>query len=100
MAVTYLKIYFLGPPFLFMYNVLSSMFNALGKSRIPLYFLIFSSVFNIILDWIFVADFHLDVAGVAWATFDRAGISVVRSFTVLLKVLGKLEGNAEWYFCT
>lgn len=41
MSVTYLKIYFLGLPFLFMYNVLSSMFNALGKSRIPLYFLIF-----------------------------------------------------------
>lgn len=98
MAVTYLKIYFLGLPFLFMYNVLSSMFNALGKSRIPLYFLIFSSVFNIILDWIFVADFHLDVAGVAWATLIAQGVSVVGSFTVLLKVLGKLEGNADGIF--
>ena len=73
MSVTYLKIYFLGLPFLFMYNVLSSMFNALGKSRIPLYFLIFSSVFNIVLDWIFVANFHLDVAGVAWATLIAQG---------------------------
>ena len=44
MSVEYLNIYFLGLPFLFMYNVLSSMFNALGKSKIPLYFLIFSSV--------------------------------------------------------
>ena len=35
-AVTYLNIYFMGLPFLFMYNVLSDMFNALGKSRIPL----------------------------------------------------------------
>lgn len=34
-ATTYLNIYFLGLPFLFMYNVLSSMFNALGRSRIP-----------------------------------------------------------------
>ena len=50
MAVEYLNIYFLGLPFLFMYNVVSSMFNALGKSKIPLYFLIFSSVLNIILD--------------------------------------------------
>lgn len=40
-AVTYLNIYFLGLPFLFMYNILSSMFNALGESRIPLYLLIF-----------------------------------------------------------
>lgn len=98
MAVTYLKIYFLGLPFLFMYNVLSSMFNALGKSRIPLYFLIFSSIFNIILDWIFVADFHLDVAGVAWATLLAQGISVLGSFFVLLKVLKTLDGNADGIF--
>ncbi|MBR5000854.1 MAG: MATE family efflux transporter, partial [Firmicutes bacterium] len=49
-AQTYLNIYFLGLPFLFMYNVLSSQFNALGRSRIPLYLLIFSSVLNVILD--------------------------------------------------
>ena len=46
MALVYLRIYFLGLPFLFMYNVVSSMFNALGKSRIPLVFLIFSSALN------------------------------------------------------
>ena len=54
MAVDYLKIYFLGLPFLFMYNVLSAMFNALGKSRIPLYFLIISSLLNVGLDAWFV----------------------------------------------
>ena len=54
-AVTYLNIYFLGLPFLFMYNILSSMFNALGESRIPLYLLIFSSVLNIFLDLYMVA---------------------------------------------
>ena len=54
-AMTYLNIYFLGLPFLFMYNALSSMFNALGKSRIPLFFLIFSSVFNCLLYLLLVA---------------------------------------------
>ncbi|MDQ9893110.1 MATE family efflux transporter, partial [Acinetobacter baumannii] len=49
-ATEYLNIYFLGLPFLFMYNILSAMFNALGRSKIPLYLLIFSSVFNIVLD--------------------------------------------------
>lgn len=98
MSVTYLQIYFLGVPFLFMYNVLSSMFNALGKSRIPLYFLIFSSVFNIILDWVFVADFALDVAGVAWATLIAQGVSVLGSFTVLRKELKKLEGASDGIF--
>lgn len=98
MSVTYLQIHFLGLPFLFMYNVLSSMFNALGKSRIPLYFLIFSSVFNIILDWVFVADFALDVAGVAWATLIAQGVSVLGSFTVLRKELKKLEGASDGIF--
>lgn len=98
MSVTYLQIYFLGLPFLFMYNVLSSMFNALGKSRIPLYFLIFSSVFNIVLDWVFVADFALDVAGVAWATLIAQGVSVLGSFTVLRKELKKLEGSSDGIF--
>ena len=98
MSVTYLQIYFLGLPFLFMYNVLSSMFNALGKSRIPLYFLIFSSVFNIVLDWVFVADFALDVAGVAWATLIAQGVSVLGSFTVLRKELKKLEGASDGIF--
>ena len=74
-AVTYLNIYFLGLPFLFMYNILSSMFNALGESRIPLYLLIFSSVLNIFLDLYMVAVLNLGVAGAAYATFIAQGIS-------------------------
>lgn len=90
LAVVYLDIYFLGLPFLFMYNVLSAMFNALGKSKIPLYFLIFSSVFNIILDVIMVTTFQMGVAGVAWATLIAQGISAVASFLVLMKDLKNL----------
>lgn len=100
MAVVYLNIYFLGLPFLFMYNVLSSMFNALGKSRIPLYFLIFSSVLNVILDVISVTWFHMGVAGVAWATLIAQGISAIFSFVVLFRVLRGLEekncGLFDW----
>lgn len=79
-ATEYLNIYFIGLPFLFMYNVLASMFNALGKSRIPLYLLIFSSVFNVVLDVIMVCSFHMGVAGVAWATLIAQGISAVMAF--------------------
>ena len=57
-ATTYLNIYFLGLPFLFMYNVLSSMFNALGRSRIPLYLLIFSSVLNVALAIVMLVVFQ------------------------------------------
>ena len=77
MASEYLRIYFLGLPFLFMYNVLSAMFNALGKSRIPLYFLIFSSIFNVIIDIIMVTKMDMGVAGVATATVVSECISAV-----------------------
>ena len=100
-ATTYLNIYFLGLPFLFMYNVLSSMFNALGRSRIPLYLLIFSSVLNVALDIDMVGPLGMGVAGAAWATLLAQGISAVLSFCIFLKELktypGKLEGRLfDW----
>ncbi len=86
-AAEYLRIYFCGLPFLFMYNVLSAVFNALGKSRIPLYFLIFSSLLNVGLDLYMVRILNLAVAGVALATVAAQGISAVLSFLVLLHFL-------------
>ena len=85
-AVTYLQIYFLGFPFLFLYNVLSSVFNSLGKSRIPLGFLIFSSLLNIGLDYTFVALLGMGVEGVAWGTLIAQGLSAILSFVVFLRV--------------
>ncbi len=98
MAAEYLQIYFLGLPFLFLYNVISSMFNALGKSRIPLCFLIFSSLFNILLDYLFVGYAGLSVAGVAWATLIAQGISAALSFCVFLHVLRRLDCGAASFF--
>ena len=99
-AVTYLNIYFYGLPFLFMYNIISSMFNAVGKSRIPLYFLIFSSLFNIALDIFMVCRLHLGIAGVAWATLIAQGISAVVSFGALIVLLRKFPEtqNAPFSF--
>jgi len=98
-AVLYLKIYFLGLPFLFMYNILSSMFNALGKSKIPLYLLIFSSVFNIVLDVILVRDYHMGVRGVAIATFIAQGISALASAFIMSREMKhyKAEGKTKWF---
>ena len=92
-ATTYLNIYFLGLPFLFMYNVLSSMFNALGRSRIPLYLLIFSSVLNVALDIYMVGPLQMGVAGAAWATLIAQGISAVLSFCIFLKELRAYPGS-------
>lgn len=93
-AVLYLQIYFMGLPFMFMYNVLSANFNALGKSKIPLYLLMFSSVLNIVLDILFVTVFKLGVGGVAAATVIAQGVSAVISFAILMRTLKtyKVEG--------
>ena len=93
-AVTYLQIYFVGLPFLFMYNILAANFNALGKSEIPLYLLIFSSVLNVFLDLVMVLVFHLGVAGVAIATVLAQGVSSLISFMVLLRKLREFDAKS------
>lgn len=87
-AVLYLQIYFCGLPFMFMYNVLSANFNALGKSVIPLVLLIFSSVLNVFLDLFMVLKLGMGVEGVAIATVLAQGISSLLSFQILLRFLG------------
>ena len=94
-ASAYLRIYFLGLPFLFMYNVLSSMFNALGRSKVPLFLLIFSSVLNVILDIIMVGPLGMGVEGAGWATLIAQGLSAVISFTVLIRLLSSFEGKVD-----
>lgn len=92
-AVLYLQIYFMGLPFMFMYNVLSANFNALGKSKIPLYLLMFSSVLNIVLDIVFVTIFKWGVAGVAIATVIAQGVASIISFTILMRTLKTYEAE-------
>ena len=86
-ALLYLQIYFVGLPFMFMYNILSSDFNALGKSSIPLALLIFSSILNIVLDIWMVGPLGLGVAGAAIATVIAQGISALISLFLLLRLL-------------
>ena len=93
----YLNIYIAGIIFLFLYNVCTGIFNALGDSRTPLYFLIGSSLGNIFLDYLFVTAFEMGIAGVAWATFIAQGISCVLSILTLtfrLKNI-KIEKNQQ-----
>ena len=96
-ATLYLQIYFVGMPFLFMYNILSANFNALGKSKIPLYLLIFSSMLNIIMDLWMVGGLGLGVKGAAIATVIAQGIAAVISFLILMRLLGtyKVDGKVD-----
>ena len=67
-STDYLQIYFLGLPFLMIYNYGSQVLRALGDSKRPLYILIISGLINVACDFLFVIVFKLDVIGVAWAT--------------------------------
>ncbi len=90
-AAQYMQIYFFGFVFLFLYNAFSAIFNALGDSKKPLMFLIFSSLLNIGLDLYFVAELNMGVAGVAWATLIAQGISALLSFAFLIWKLKGIE---------
>lgn len=76
-ACTYLRIIFAGLLFMFVYNTIAAFLRALGDSQTPLYFLIISSLLNIVLDLLFVLRFRMGVAGVGWATIISEAISVI-----------------------
>lgn len=82
-SYSYLNVFILAFPFLFVYNVATGIFTSIGDSKTPLYFLIGSSVGNILLDLLFVGVFHWGVSGAAWATFAAQGIAMIGTLIVL-----------------
>ncbi|MBO4847675.1 MAG: MATE family efflux transporter [Clostridia bacterium] len=67
-AVSYFRVYFSGALAIVLYNAFKSIMNAVGDSKRPLYYLVFSSLLNIALDLLFVGVFHLGVWSAALAT--------------------------------
>lgn len=67
-SLGYLQIMCVGIVFVSLYNYISSMLRALGDSKTPLYFLIFSCILNVVLDIIFVYSFGMGVRGAGIAT--------------------------------
>lgn len=92
----YLRVYVFGLLFLFIYNVCTGIFNAMGDSRTPLVLLILSSVSNVVLDLIFVAVFQWGVAGVAWATFIAQGAAGILAFLLLLRRLRTFDTGGHF----
>ena len=76
-ANTYITIIFAGIITQALYNMAAGILRALGDSKTPLYFLIVSSVINIILDLVFIINFKMGVAGAAYATNIAQGISKI-----------------------
>ena len=97
---TYLNIYVFGLLFLFIYNICTGIFTALGDGNTPLYFLIGSSLGNIGMDLLLVAVFKMGVAGTAWATFICQGICSILAFIVLVRRIKKINSSKfklfEW----
>lgn len=76
-AYWYLLITFIGVPCTFLYNLLSSIIRALGDSKTPFWFLLFSTILNVLLDLLCILVFHWGVAGAAIATVFSQGVSAV-----------------------
>lgn len=91
----YLDIYILGLPFVFLYNVATGIFSALGDSKTPFIFLACSSLSNIGVDILFVTAFNMGVAGVAWATFLCQGVSCVLALVVVFRRFRTIETEGK-----
>jgi len=76
-AEEYLQIFLIGLPFMFGFQGISAVLRGVGDTKTPLYFLIISTVLNIILDLIFVIIFEYGVAGVAWATIISQAVALI-----------------------
>lgn len=97
-AYSYIFVIFLGIPATYLYNLLSGIIRSLGDSKRPLYFLLLSSVLNIVLDILFVMGFQMGVAGAAWATVIAqliSGISCLIYMTKKYEVLKFQKGEAK-----
>ena len=85
-ALAYLSIYFGGVSTVVIYNVCMGIMRASGDSTHPLYYLIISSILNVLLDLLFVAVFDFGVAGAAVATVISQGVSCVLSIIRLVRL--------------
>ena len=91
MSVLYLQIYFIGMPFILLYNFGAAILRAVGDTKRPLYYLLFSGVVNVVLNLYFVIEWNMGVAGVAIATSVSNLISALLVLRTLMKEKGILR---------
>ena len=95
LATLYLRIYFIGIPFLMIYNFAAAILRSRGETTKPFFCLVAGGIVNIILNLVFVAVFKLSVAGVAIATSIANLISCILILMVLVKDKGPLSINLK-----
>ncbi|MDE6727472.1 MAG: MATE family efflux transporter [Oscillospiraceae bacterium] len=91
LAVTYLRIYFIGMPAMMAYNFGAAMLRAIGDTKRPLYFLITAGFINVLLNLLFVIAFKMNVAGVALATVLSQCVSATLIIICLVKETGAIH---------
>lgn len=84
-TINYLKICFIGVPFITAYNVISSIFRGKGDSKTPMYFVAIACVANITLDYLFIGGLNMGAVGAALGTTMSQAISVCISIIVIVK---------------
>ena len=84
-STVYFQVYFAGSIFFVMYNIFVGILQAVGDSRHPLYYLIISSITNVILDLILVAGFRFGVGAAALATTISQALSATLCLRQLLR---------------
>ncbi len=90
-AITYMRIYFIGMPFMLLYNFSASILRAVGDSKRTFFYIIQAGIINVILNLLFVIVFDLNVAGVAIATTISQGYSSIKCIHCFLNYDGVLK---------
>ena len=94
-AYAYLLVTFIGVPFTFFYNLLSSIIRALGDSKTPFWFLLLSTVLNIVLDLFCILVLGWGVAGAAIATVISQGLSAVLCYIYMYRKFDILQSTPK-----
>lgn len=94
-ARVYLDIYIFGLFSLIIYNICTGIFAALGDSKMPLYFLICSSIGNVFLDIFMVTKLNMGIAGLAWATFIAQTAAALLALAVLMKRVHNIKTDEK-----
>lgn len=84
-TAAYLRICFLGIPFITAYNIISAIFRGMGDSKSPIYFITMACLANIGLDYLFMGALHLGPAGAALGTTCSQAISVILALAMMIK---------------
>ena len=97
MASLYFRLYFIGVPILMIYNFCAAILRSSGDSKRPMLYLTLGGVVKVLLTYVFVAFFNMDVDGVALATIISWALSAALTLIALFKNLSHLKVSCKYH---